>query len=116
MPTRIDPGHYRVDETDREDETNNTSVTRRYGVVRGDVANEADYGIFDKQFGFRSSKWYAYCLINTEVVPRISGTSPTAPASAYAEHFSELKFAQNEFDTKQEAVARAEEMVDDYKF
>lgn len=115
MPTRVEPGHYHVEEKHREEEKKSIEETKTYGVIRGDTANETVSGPFANQYGFRASKWYAYVSTATSVQPRLR-FSPTAPSEAFSQHFTEVSIAQEEFDTKKEAVERAEEMVDGHRY
>lgn len=107
MTERIENGHYRVDSEEFADDRKNTSSTTEYGVIRGDVANDAEYGVFGGQFGFSASKWYAYKLQKTSLVPKLD-FSPTAPRRAFKKSFSEFTFAQEAFDTKKGAVSFVE--------
>lgn len=107
MTERIENGHYRVGSESFEDDRKNTSVSTEYGVIKGSVANDAEYGVFGRQFGFSASKWYAYKLEKTSLVPRLD-FSPTAPTRAFKKNFSEVTFAQQAFDTKKAAVEFAE--------
>lgn len=107
MTERIQSGQYKVSEEQSEDERKNTSEKTIYGVIRGDVANEEEYGPMGTQFGFKDSKWYVYKLQQTEIIPKVD-FSPTAPWKAFKRHFSEVSFAQQEFDTKKAAVSFAE--------
>ena len=104
MAEMIDTGHYRVRSESLEDQKKNKSVSTEYGVIKGDVASNTEYGLFGRQFGFNASKWYAYKLEKTSIIPRLD-FSPTAPTRAFKEHFGEIWFAQQEFDTKKDAVA-----------
>lgn len=107
MTERVENGHYRVASEEFAEEKKNTSSTTEYGVIRGSVANEADYGVFGSQFGFSTSKWYAYTLQKTSLVPKLD-FSPTAPRRAFQKNFTEFTFAQEAFDTKGDAVAFVE--------
>lgn len=83
-------------------------------MVKGNVANEEPRGALGGQFGFSSTKWYAYKSTFTEVVPRLD-FSPTAPVSAFTKHSMEIEFIQDEFDSKSEAVdAAVEKWINEY--
>lgn len=103
MITKKQNGQYKVSVEENSDSSKSTEKTVEKGVIRGDVANETETGAFRRQFGFKSSKWYAYTLTKTTVIPSLD-FSPTAPRRAFKKRFLEVEFVQKEFNTKKEAV------------
>ena len=103
MVERVKSGQYVVDTESSEDEKKSISSTVEYGVVKGGVANDEEIGVFGTQFGFKDTKWYAYRVQRTSVMPELR-FSPTAPNSAFEQTFMEVAFAQEEFDSKKDAV------------
>lgn len=106
MVEKIEPGHYRVKSVDNSEDRKGVEEHKELNVVRGDTANESLSG----EYGFQNSKWYIYLLNSQEIVPRLD-FSPTAPESAYAVHTSDMKFVQQEFNTKKEAINYAEDNI-----
>lgn len=103
MAKQIDTGHYQVSLESSANKKKNTEKHIEFGVIRGDIANNFDRGVFGDQFGFKNSKWYAYKLEKTSVLPSLN-FSATAPRKAFKKKFSELKFAQQDFGTKRAAI------------
>lgn len=103
MVQRIQPGQYEVGTDSYDPERKGYESETQFGVIRGDTANEASSGGFHKQYGFKSSKWYAYKWTTTTVRPQLQ-FSPTAPPKAFNQTYSETRIAQTEFDSKKSAV------------
>lgn len=111
MAERVKPGHYVVDTEHDDFERKGVTNDIEYGVIRGDTASDASNGKFASEFGFQRSKWYAYRSTRAKVTPKLK-FSPTAPMEAFERRYVEIAYAQQEFDSKSDAVEYAEEQAE----